>query len=121
MADTTFTDVLPALKAVDLGDGTFAVAIAPLRGLPIPLADDASYTLPAGPGCAMILWGDADMAIVHWTSAGVVTLLTAMDPTPLTVTTNTDGKFCVFQSGGNAIMRNRSGAPITAYLSRLGA
>ena len=27
MADTTFRVVLPALKAIDLGDGTYAVAV----------------------------------------------------------------------------------------------
>ena len=28
MADTTFRTVLPLLKAVDLGDGTYAISIA---------------------------------------------------------------------------------------------
>ena len=37
MADTTFGTVLPALKAVDLGDGTYAIAARLLSGAGIPI------------------------------------------------------------------------------------
>ena len=32
MADTTFTMMVPGLKAVDLGDGTFGLSVSPITG-----------------------------------------------------------------------------------------
>ena len=84
------------------------------------LTNGSSYTLPAGPGMALVLWGGVDSCAIRWTAAGAVSISWCDDNTPLTVTTDTAGKFCVL-AGTPPTLKNRSGSTVIVYIVPIGA
>lgn len=76
------------------------------------LADDASVDIDsATSGWGEVFVGDNEERVrFSWTTAGVVTL---MENTSNVVSSDTDGKFCIFDNGTSVRIRNRLGSPKT--------
>ena len=71
MADTTFETVLPALKAVDNGDGTFSIAVS-IAGMPAISGLTAGELLVAT-GAATTAWQSSGVVLTAPDISGVVT------------------------------------------------
>ena len=73
------------------------------------VADDGEISLPdATSGWGFAMAGDSqEYSFFVWTTAGAVTLISN---SANTVTTNTDAKFCIYDSGTQVKIKNRLGA-----------
>src|SRR5205814_10720264 len=83
----------------------------PLRRRPIgvTLADDDTYTMPAG-GSGLVLVGCGNEGgLWHIASNRTCTKLSG---TANTVATNTDTNLCVFDNGANVLVMNRLGSSL---------
>lgn len=123
MVDTYFAKVFPFLKAVDLGDGTYALAVSALLygglgvdGVYTELSDDETYPLPTGKAgwCAAMLGNDEYFTIFTFTTAGVVTEIIS-GPTGASIRwTDVDTFFCIYDGGAGPVIKNRTG--VAKYL-----
>jgi hypothetical protein len=96
-----------SLSAV--GDGHIENSGLTRKAKSADLADDAEFVLDASvTGFGFAQAGDnEEWALFGFTSAGVVNLIQA---SANTVTTDTDTKFCIYQSGTSVAIKNRLGA-----------
>lgn len=78
---------------------------------PVSLADDASFSLPdASSGWGFFQIGDGqEYALVSWTDAGVVTLISNSTNV---ANTDSDTDFCIFDGGTSVTVRNRLGSTL---------
>lgn len=80
------------------------------------LADDGTYNITdATTGIGFVIFGDhAEWGMFTWMSDGTVTIELAKDAN--LVTTDTDTKYCIYDSGTQVVIKNRSGAPSVMVL-----
>ena len=89
MADTTFRTVLPALKAVDNGDGTYSVAVV-IPGMP-PLVGLTAGELLVAMGATTAAWQSSGVVLTAPDISGVVTAAGALTLPAFTTATITLG------------------------------
>ncbi len=97
-------------------DPGFDIGSDGLKWPSVYLLDDGYYDLPAGiTGTLRIIFGDqAEWGTCQISADGSVELAGTQKDANL-VNTDTDGKYCVFDNGTNARIRNRSGGALTVY------
>jgi hypothetical protein len=77
----------------------------------VSLANNGTITLPSGPGWGYVMIGNnQERAQFSVASDGTVTLDWNTDNV---INTDTDGYLCIFQSGTNAVIKNRLGSTLT--------
>ncbi len=86
-------------------------------GITVNLADDAYYDLPVGSiGFGTVIFGDqAELGQFTVQADGTPTIVHSLDAN--LVTTDTDGKYCIFDNGTYARIRNRSGGALDMRLN----
>ena len=118
MADTTFATVLPALKAVDNGDGTYSLAVS-ITGAGVTLVqvsesvlDDGVIALPVGSaGWGVVVVADNSHYIpFRWKSDGTVVLGLWESEADDVDDADTDTKFCIYNNAGTVTIKNRLGS-----------
>lgn len=77
------------------------------------LADEGTISLPDASFGFLILSFDTDYLIANIAADGTVTMLIYKGEVAIA---NTDGQFCVYDSGTQAIVKNRTGASVNVAL-----
>ena len=107
---TKYNAVITALAAANIIDSSGNLTIFTSAE---SLADDGTIELPdASYGLLIAMWG-TDWLVANIAGGGTVT---RMIDKGLTAYANTDGYFCVYDSGTQAIVKNRTGASINVAL-----